>query len=84
MARLTSYAFRVAALFAAAGAASRFVLREVETRWQIAGFWAAVVGYQFGIRPALGRRVSPASAALDGVCVAAAIIAVKVAIEGHL
>ena len=82
--RLTSHAVRLAAVLALAGAASRFTFRLFETRWQILIFWGLVIAYQFGARPLLGKRVSPWSAALDGVCVAAAIVAVKVAIEGRL
>ncbi|MGI4733241.1 MAG: hypothetical protein ACRYFW_16070 [Janthinobacterium lividum] len=81
---LTSRAFRLAALFAAAGALSRFSFRTFETRWQILIFWAVVVAYQFGVRPLMGRRVSPRSAVLDAVTVAVAIVVVKVAIEGTL
>ena len=80
----TRHAFRAAFVFAAAGAVSRFTFRNFETRWQIAIFWAAVLAYQLLLRPATGRRVSIASTMLDLGCVAAAIIAMKVAIEGRL
>lgn len=80
----TRHAVRVALLFGGAGLVSRFVLRTTETRWQIVAFWAAVAAYQLGLRPAFGRRVSVASLGLDMAVVAAAIVAMKVAIEGQL
>ena len=80
----TRHAFRVAALFVAAGLLSRFTFRLFETRWQILIFWGLVALYQLVLRPAFGRRVSPASMVLDLVAVTAAIIAMKFAIEGHL
>ena len=81
---LPTHAVRLAIVFAAAGAASRFSFRTFETRWQIAIFWAVVLAYQLLLRPATGRRLSIASTMLDLGCVAAAIIAMKVAIEGQL
>lgn len=81
---LTRHAFRVAILFGGAGLLSRFVFRHFETRWQIVIFWALVAAYQLGVRPALGRRVSLGSLALDVTAVTAAIVVMKVAIEGRL
>lgn len=81
---LTRHAIRAAVMFAVAGAICRFLLRYVETRWQIAAFWCAVLIYQLIARPALGRRISPASTALDLVTVTIVIIAMKVAIEGRI
>jgi len=80
----TRHAFRVAILFMAAGLLSRFTFRLFQTRWQILIFWALIVAYQLILRPALGRRVSLASMALDLLAVTAAIVAMKVAIEGQL
>lgn len=83
-AMLTRHAARGAIVFGGAGALSRFTFRRFETRWEIAIFCAAALGYQLAVRPALGRRVSPATAALDLVCITGAVVAVKVAVEGHL
>lgn len=80
---LTHHAIRAALILAAAGALSRFVFRTFETRWQIVIFWGVVLGYH-GVRRLVGLRFSPASMALDGVCVALAVTAMKVAIEGRL
>ena len=81
---LTRHALRGALVFAAAGALSRFTFRLFETRWEIVIFSAVALAYQFVARPAFGRRVSPLSAALDVGCVVVAVVATKVAIEGHL
>ena len=81
---LTRHAVRGAILFAAAGALSRFTFRYFETRWQIVIFVTSAVAYQFVARPAVGKRISPLSAVLDVVCITAAIVATKLAIEGHL
>ena len=81
---LTRHAIRVAGLFAAAGALSRFTFRYVETRWEIVIFSGAAIAYQFVVRPALGKTRSLASAALDVGCITIAIVATKVAVEGHL
>ena len=81
---LTRHAIRAALVLAAAGALSRFTFRNFETRWQIAIFGGAALACQLGARPALGKRISPASAALDVGCITVAIVAVKVAIEGQL
>lgn len=80
----THHAFRVAAVFVAAGLLSRFTFRHFETRWQIVIFWGLVALYQLICRPAFGRRISLASMGLDLVAVTVAIIAMKVAIEGRL
>ena len=81
---LTRHAYRVAILFAGTGLVSRFLLRQTETRWQIIAFWLAIALYQLVLRPAFGRRLSLASFALDIAAVTVAIVAMKVAIEGHL
>lgn len=81
---LTGHAVRGAILFAAAGALNRFTFRYFETRWEIVIFSGAALVYQFVARPAFGKRVSPVSASLDIACITAAIVATKVAIEGHL
>ena len=75
---------RTAAVFVATGAASRFSLRHVETRWQIVAFWTAAAAYQYALRPARGQRGSAAALALAGISATAAIGAMKVAIEGKL
>lgn len=69
-------------MFALAGAASRFSFRHFETRWQIIIFWAFAAAYQFGVRPIIGRRGSVGELAVDCVAAGAAIVALKVAIEG--
>ena len=81
---LTRHAIRVAALFAGAGLVSRFMIRHVETRWQIVAFSAAAGVYQLAMRPAAGRRVSPASLGVDVAAVTVAIVATKVAVEGRV
>ena len=81
---LTAQAYRAALVFAVAGATSRFLLRHVETRWQIAAFCLVVVVYQAMIRPAAGHQFSWASTALDLISVTSAIIAMKAMIEGTL
>lgn len=80
---LTGHAIRAALILAGAGALSRFLFRHFETRWQIVIFWGVVLAYH-GIRRAMGLRFSPASLALDIMCVAVAVTAMKVAIEGQL
>ncbi|WP_174298337.1 hypothetical protein [Sphingomonas bacterium] len=74
---------RAALILAGAGALSRFLFRYFETRWQIVVFWGVVLAYH-GVRRLVGLRFSAASAILDAGCVALAIIAMKVAIEGRL
>lgn len=81
---LTRHAVRAAIVFAGAGALSRFTFRSFETRWEIVIFSGGALAYQFVVRPALGKRVSPLSAALDVGCIALAVVAMKVAIEGTL
>lgn len=80
----THHALRIALLFMGAGLLSRFAFQKFETRWQIVIFCALAALYQLVLRPAFGRQVSLASMGLDLIAVAAAIVAMKVAIEGHL
>ncbi|MGY2735422.1 hypothetical protein ACVWYO_003096 [Sphingomonas sp. UYP23] len=63
---------------------SGFLLRDVETRWQIVAFWSAIVIYELLIRPAVGKPVSIRSTMASLVAVTIAIVAMKVALEGKI
>lgn len=69
-------------IFALAGAVTRFLLRDTETRFQILGFWlAAIVVTLFLPRPS---RASNGGWALllNGAAATVAIMLMKIAIEG--
>lgn len=80
----TSSALRNALIFSAAGATIRFLVRDVETRWQVIAFWGAIVIYELLIRPAVGKPVSIRSTIASFIAVTIAIVTVKVALEGKI
>lgn len=68
--------------FALTGAASRLYFSTVESRVQIVAFWLGAVALHLVLRLAGNERVGWISWALNGAAATAAIIAVKIAIEG--
>lgn len=69
----------IACCFAFAAFGTRFVLRHVESRWQIAAFCLAAFAYEFLV-PGEQPRSFGKALILSGVCMAS-VLAVKLATE---